>query len=218
MALTGNGTSDFIKYQNYTAGTRYSFSFHFRSAAAPAMGGPNIPFTLHTHPGNTDIAGFSWNHTVTGFIQALYHREDPGGGYVAAKLTSSLSANTWYIIGGRYDGSNVTVWLNGSQEASSAATDPATGASAISLLSQFGTTLFIDGPIAFVGLWGAALTDAEMSALGKGFHPMLIRPGALVLAADLTRTTQARQGFTVTSSGLTVADNPRIIMPRRRAA
>jgi hypothetical protein len=69
--------------------------------------------------------------------------------------------------------------------------------------------------MAFVAVWTVALDDAEMAALGKGYHPLMIRRPSLMMSADLTRTTQAHQGgLTITSLGLTVANNPRIIMPR----
>ena len=63
------------------------------------------------------------------------------------------------------------------------------------------------------GIWNVALTAAEIASLAKGFSPRLIRPQSLAFYAPLIRETlDIRGGLTLTDSGSTVADHPRIIL------
>lgn len=72
--------------------------------------------------------------------------------------------------------------------------------------------------IAECAIWNAALDAAEIAALARGYSPSLIRPASLVFYAPLIRDAVSRKGGSLTVTGTTVADHPRIILPRRRAA
>lgn len=66
--------------------------------------------------------------------------------------------------------------------------------------------------IANVSIWSAALTDAEITSLAKGFKPTRIRPQSLVFYAPLLRNLQdLRAGLALTpQNSPTVADHPRV--------
>jgi hypothetical protein len=71
---------------------------------------------------------------------------------------------------------------------------------------------FWDGQIAEAAIWNAALTDAEVASLAKGFKPTRIRPQSLVFYAPLIRNLQdTRGGLAITNNNsATVAEHPRV--------
>jgi hypothetical protein len=79
-------------------------------------------------------------------------------------------------------------------------------------------TVLMNGRLAEVAIWDAALTAAEVAALGaKAFSPLCIRPANLVFYPPHVRNVQdIIGGLTLTATGTpTVADHPRIIYPSR---
>ena len=76
-----------------------------------------------------------------------------------------------------------------------------------------------DGRIAECAIWSAALDDAEIAALGKGFTPDMIRPQSLVyyvpLEGDDTQCQrELRNSLTAFLNGTALrADRPRLITP-----
>jgi hypothetical protein len=85
------------------------------------------------------------------------------------------------------------------------------------------TGLFLNGLVAEVGIWKAALNADEAAALARGFSPLLVRPTALVAYWPLLGRSDPeicpKGGFNLTlTNGPTTGDHPRLILPRRRAA
>ena len=76
--------------------------------------------------------------------------------------------------------------------------------------SRFG---YMDGHIAEIAIWNAALTDAEVAILAKGYSPRFVRPQSLVEYFDLIRGLNGIKGNVLTASGTTVSNHPRIIQP-----
>jgi hypothetical protein len=68
------------------------------------------------------------------------------------------------------------------------------------------------GQIAEVGIWSAALTDAEIVSLAKGMTCNLVRPQSLVFYAPLIRNLQdVKGGLTLTNNNTaTVFNHPRV--------
>ena len=57
------------------------------------------------------------------------------------------------------------------------------------------------GKLAEFAIWNAALTDAEINSLAKGFKPPRIRPQSLLYYVPLVRNVQeVRSGITFTAS------------------
>ena len=71
---------------------------------------------------------------------------------------------------------------------------------------------FVNGAIADFAVWNAALTDAEITALARGFTADQVRPQSLQFYAPLVRNlVDLRGGRTITNvNGATVATHPRI--------
>jgi hypothetical protein len=70
----------------------------------------------------------------------------------------------------------------------------------------------MDGKIAEVGIWNAALTAAEVASLAKGMTCDKVRPQSLVFYAPLVRELidqKAARAIT-NNNAATVADHPRI--------
>jgi hypothetical protein len=71
---------------------------------------------------------------------------------------------------------------------------------------------YFNGQLCECAVWSAALTDAEIASLGKGFKPYRIRPQSLVFYAPLIRNvSDMRGGVSITNNGsATVANHPRV--------
>jgi hypothetical protein len=74
------------------------------------------------------------------------------------------------------------------------------------------TSLYFNGNIAEVGIWNAALSDAEIASLAKGMTCDKVRPQNLVFYAPLVRDLiDPKGGLTITNNnGATVATHPRV--------
>jgi hypothetical protein len=62
---------------------------------------------------------FSWRHTSGAYQQAHAHN---ASGWKIAKIASTLSADTWYHVVCTFDGSDIRVYLDGSDDGNSATT------------------------------------------------------------------------------------------------
>lgn len=138
-----------------------------------------------------------------------------GGAFGIAISSASATANTWNhacavftsntsraaFLDGANKGTNTT---NRALSTLDRTTIGARGTST-------GETEFFPGLIAEVGIWEIALADEDVARLALGFSPRLIRPQSLVFYAPLIRDIQdIRGGLTLTTTGTTVADHPRI--------
>jgi hypothetical protein len=199
----------------FAAPTRWTAHFHYKNASAPGTSVIDDPFSLYNKggtPGTFDV-NFAWDHT-TGAQKQAWSQKRSGGSVDVAQLTSTLSSNTWYRIGGRYDGTNLSAWLNGSKEVDTASADPATADNvSIGGLSGGGgstSNANDDGHLAELAVWIVDLTDAELLSLGKGVSPLLIRPGSLALYHTMLRDDKVMLNITGSSSntGITVTAHP----------
>lgn len=213
MARSSGGNTSYVVSPGVTAPSNYSFSIIVRNSGAPGTADYRIATELGPTSSSQTLAGFAWSHMDSAQVQSMFHRES-GGTFRAAKLTSTLSADTWYCIGGRYNGTNITAWLNGTQEASTAAAAASVGASPV---IYAGNGVFPSNGVGFqyaeVCWWSVALSDGEMAALGRGVSPLLIRPESIIDGASLVRGLIGYKGTTWTDSGSSVSDHPRVFMP-----
>lgn len=141
--------------------------------------------------------------------------------------TTDLVTGTWYSMGGVFDvtGKTSTPYLNGTAEGGGAVTltnttytnGVPTGPDQISG-AALGTASQVDGVIAEVAIWTAALTAGEMIALSKGFSAKLIRPQSLIfycpiMGNNATEPELSRSLLPAVQGTLPKADHPRIIYP-----
>lgn len=211
MAQTGNGTSGYVRATAaIAAGTVATPSFHFwyRNASVPGTAVIDQPFSL-ADSGGAYYLVFSWDHTAAAAAQAVTGRAS-GGAYSDAKLSTSLTANTWHAIGGQYDGVNVRAWLNGVNETSTACSAFTAGTNPTpSVLSGLaGTSNFDDGTIAEVAIWSSVLVAADYLQLAKGVCPLFVKPASLIAYWPLIRDVVPVKGGAIASTGLTVANHP----------
>jgi hypothetical protein len=133
--------------------------------------------------------------------------------------TPSASANTWHhavaTVSGTGSGTVFTTYFNG--QAGTSATDtlsPVGNIDSIIVGARYGASvgLFLDGQIAEVGIWNAALTAAEVASLAKGMTCDKVRGQSLVFYAPLIRSLQdLRGGLSITNNNTaTVANHPRV--------
>jgi hypothetical protein len=137
-----------------------------------------------------------------------------------ADTTSGFSANTWHHACAVFESSNSrTAYIDaGSSASNTASITPTllnrTNIGVIFLQSVGGTsgTGFMDGLIAEVGIWNAALTTAEIASLAKGMTCDKVRPQNLVFYAPLVRDLiDQKGGLTITNNNAaTVANHPRV--------
>jgi hypothetical protein len=130
------------------------------------------------------------------------------------RTTSGYSANAWHHA--------VAVFTSTtSRTAYIDAGSSATGTTNIALgntpntarIGIFTTNIqYMDGRIAEVGIWNAALTQPEIASLANGMTCDKVRPQSLVFYAPLIRTLQdLKGGLTITNNNTaTVADHPRV--------
>ena len=72
------------------------------------------------------------------------------------------------------------VWFAGVSAAGSSNSLTSTGLVEVHLGALRGTSQFLNGSLAEVGVWSVALSDDEMTMLAAGICPLLVRPASLV--------------------------------------
>lgn len=106
--------------------------------------------------------------------------------------------------------------LNGSTKTSNALTNiGTTSVNRINIGSRYFSGAlggYQNGLIAEIGIWNAALTDAEITSLAKGMTCDKIRPQSLVFYAPLVRDlNDPKGGLAITNNNAaTVANHPRV--------
>jgi hypothetical protein len=221
MAHSGNGTTSKIVAGAAIAAaslTTPAFHFMYRNGATPGTAVTHVPFAI-TDSGNTYQINFAWDNTTAAGSKAVNTKE-AGGTVRRAQMTSSPSADTWYAIGGYYDGTNTGISFEGIVETTTAcaaltlAADPTPSA----LSAAAGTANFDDGIIAEIGVWNAVLRADEWLALGRHISPLAIRPQSLILYWPLIRDVYAIKGATQpTATATTVAVHPYMTYPHTKS-
>ena len=106
------------------------------------------------------------------------------GGTKIAVGTTVLTTETWFHLAGTYDGSNVKVYCNGTEEDSTAATGNLSSTSAPVRIGAgsggSGTENPFDGDIGHCAIWDKPLTAGEIESLASGINPLQIRRVDLV--------------------------------------
>ncbi len=134
--------------------------------------------------------------------------------------SSGFTVNTWGHGTGVFTSySSRSAYMNGAGKITNTQTESGTvnyEATAIGA-NVVGTTSphYFANPTGFLAecaIWSAALTDAEVMSLAKGFKPHRIRPQSLVFYAPLLRNLQdLRKGLALTAvNAPTVANHPRV--------
>ena len=135
-------------------------------------------------------------------------------GLIGASTTAGYTAGTWTHAAGVWSSlSNRTAYINGGNSATNTNTQTSFTLTRSQIAALAGVSLNrMNGLIAEVGIWNAALTDAEIASLAKGMTCDKIRPQSLVFYAPLVRELiDQKGGLTITNNNAaTVADHPRV--------
>lgn len=210
MAITFNGSSDRLSWPT-TAMTTFTLSCWVRVAALPTTNRAYLVMMSNdTQPSNEWSGGLGINSSAR-FQSYAYD-----GASKYATGTTAVSLDTWYhVVGVFKTGSYIRNYLNGVQESSTVVgtlfsswtTGPIFKAAG-SAGSDFQN--FLNGSLAEVGIWSVELSDAEITALSKGFSPRHIRPQSRVDSIAGVRGIFDRHGSAVTTTGTTVGVHPRV--------
>lgn len=142
-----------------------------------------------------------------------------------ATTSTGYSADTWHhacaVLASTTDR---RVFLDGAGKGTSTDSNTPTGLDRFSI-GRFGglaSGSFMDGRIAEAAMWDVALTDDEVASLSKGFSPRMIRPQSIVaywplFGNDATELDRSKNAHTLTVTGATKGDHPRIYYPSRMA-
>jgi hypothetical protein len=132
-----------------------------------------------------------------------------------ADSTVGFSASSWQHACGVFSTTNSrSVFLNGTNSSTNTGASTPVGVNKIEIAFRTDVTpgLFLDGRLAEVGIWNAALTAQEVASLAKGMTCDKVRPQSLVFYAPLVRDLiDQKGGLTITNNnGATVNQHPRV--------
>lgn len=156
-------------------------------------GATNNNRVLNVALNNTESALIlSGSDTGSGAIRAQFGaRVATGEAFTQVTGTTTISTGTWYALGGvaNFSGDVARVYLNGTQEATTAPTWTATSltmGSPTTSADRIGATAFtiatatqFDGLIEGVAGWNVELTAEEFKSLARGVSPLAVRPLSL---------------------------------------
>lgn len=183
--------------------TGWSASNFIRLPSALLTGGPLTlaAWANTTAIGTTQLAITLCNSASTGDIN-LVKLIIPGTGAVrmltadgtasdSSTTATVASANTWFHMAGTLNGTSSSAFINGGSKATSATAKTPTGINRASIglrdnvsADQVWTS---GGSLAEIGIWNAALDDAEIASLAAGIPPSNVRPQNLAAYLPLVR-------------------------------
>ncbi len=135
-------------------------------------------------------------------------------GLLGASTTAGYTAGTWtHAVGVWSSLRNRTAYINGGNSATNTNTQTSFTLTRSQIAALAGVSSNrMNGLIAEVGIWNAALTADEIASLAKGMTCDKIRPQNLVFYAPLVRDLNDQKGgLAITNNnGATVANHPRV--------
>ena len=136
-----------------------------------------------------------------------------GSSTVSINQTASSSpTDTWIHVCGVFSSlSNRELFIDGVSQGTSQLAIASQGTfTSIAIGARYATTLgnFFTGRIADAGVWGVALTAAEVASLAKGFACSRVRPQSLAFYAPLVRDlVDASRGLAITNNNSATVEN-----------
>jgi hypothetical protein len=202
-------------------------SNQYLSATAP-IDGLTKPFTLACWFNSTTVTANQYLVTLCPVSGQAWGISAHGGlandpilaiqtGASTFSTTSAYSANTWTHACGVFNSTTSRTAYKDAVAGSTATSleNAATAATQViigSIRASGNFSQYLNGLIAEVGIWNAALTADEIASLADGFTCDKVRPQSLVFYAPLIRDLQdVRGGLTITNNNTaTVANHPRV--------
>lgn len=182
-ARTGNTTTDYIhlgSVDEFGSTTKYTYVFHYKGVANAGSGNLRRTLAITAGAAANMAAGFSWDSSAGAFQKAAYQLTT--GGYVTAQISQAMNSGTWYWIGAIWDGTNLKVYVDGSEQGTVGASDfdrtdliPKITILALEVAGTF--SQFDDGTIEKLSIWPkVALTTGELFSVMAGQDPRTIGP------------------------------------------
>lgn len=137
-----------------------------------------------------------------------------GGTYSQADGGSPATGGAWnHAVAVFGSTTSRRVFLNGSQTGTNATSSSPSAPTGSSIgCNSFDTADTHSGLIAEVGVWSAALSAEEITALAKGYSPQLVRPASLVACIPLVRDLVDLKGAAWATTGVVdVGDHCRVL-------
>lgn len=213
MARNLNGTSHYIEAGSAVVSAEpLTMACWFRSANVTAT---KVIMSLSKSGGTERFMLVE----AQGVAQPLRADSVNSGGTIASAISSgAVTAGKWHHATGIWaTSSSRSVYLDGTNSGTNATAITVSGVNRTIIgarISSGSYGAFFAGDIARVGVWNVALTADEIASLAKGFCPCMIRPQSLAFFAPLLgAAADLRGGLTLTDTGTTAADHPRIILP-----
>ena len=214
MAYDFNGTNQSMQTASTPVNTPpFTLACWFNVDALTSANGAVLMGIFHP-------AGFSRYGVSLGQAPSpLYAFQADAANNVALAITSINASTATWSHGAAVFTSNTerSVFLNGGNNATNTTNNAPTNANItrVGIGAQFFNNITaspVDGKLAEVGIWNAALTAAEIASLAKGMTCDKVRPQNLVFYAPLVRDLQdVRGGLTITNNNAaTVATHPRV--------
>ena len=139
------------------------------------------------------------------------------GGQKVAIGTTVLSTGVWHHIAGVYNGTNVLIYCNGTEEDSTAASGNMPSTTAPVRIGAgsggSGTENPFDGDIGHCAIWGVGLSASEIKSLSVGVNPLKIRSESRLFYAPLNGQSPELDivgGLSLTVNGSTKVEEPPI--------
>lgn len=148
-------------------------------------------------------------------------QSDDGSATSTASGVTATAINQWQHLAARFTisgGTTVEPFYNGGADGFSNVIVGTTSSGRTSIGETPGNlgagSRAWSGHLCDAAMWDAALTQAEMTMLSKGYSPLLVRPSSLKFYAPLIRDLQdVRGGITLTPTGTSVVAHTRILFP-----
>jgi hypothetical protein len=209
MAYSFNGSNQYLSASAPISGTTKPFTLAswFNSTTTAAN-----QYLVTLCPANGNAWGISAHGAVAGDPVIALHTS-----VLEAKTTTGYSANTWTHACGVFSAAaSRTAYVNaGSSNTTTGGESRVTAATNIiigSIRFNGAFSQYLNGLIAEVGIWNAALTADEIKSLSAGMTCDKVRPQSLVFYAPLVRDLiDYKGGLTITNNNTaTVANHPRV--------
>jgi hypothetical protein len=189
---------------------------------------PTLPITVagwiyDPDTGSSDRVFYGYGRTVTLIPMIRAYRTAnrqviaqvrDDASVVANPAGLSYNANVWVNAGARVEANAQSAFRNGTVGTAQTVSigTQTLNTFAIGAFIRTGITNYMQGQIAEVAVWSAALTNDEITALARGFKAHRIRPQSLLYYSPLIRDLQdVREARTITNNNsATVADHPRV--------
>lgn len=207
MSATGDGSSKYLTTVGTVSGPiNYSYAFWYYPLHLPATGGGVSNVLSLTSSGAYEI-DFIWDHTLSTYYRAAVHINSNALPPTVLNMPTAPPINQWIHIGVTFDGTTLSMYLNGRLLTSSGvngAPNPSQGDPNIWILGAKGPQFYMDGSIGDVGVWSVCLSAGEVLSLFTGTSPTTVQAGSQLFFDPLNTGVATPVGPTLTNHGATI--------------